>query len=80
MRYYGTTTYIYIKGLESIKSKKLVLRAKKGRLVSYKGNREGLHQSLTQYWRYFSVPSYKLGLIKESPPRIVNLNIDEFNM
>ncbi len=35
---------------------------------------------ITQYWRYFGVHSYSLGPIKESAPRIVNLNIDEFNM
>ena len=38
IQYYGTTTYVYIKGLESIKLRKLVLYTKKGRLVSYKGN------------------------------------------
>ena len=38
MRRYGTTTYVHIKGLESIQLRKLAPRAKKGRLVSYKGN------------------------------------------
>ena len=38
MRCHGTTAYIYIKGLESIQLRKLAPRAKKGHLVSYKGN------------------------------------------
>ena len=38
IRRHGTTTYIYIKGLESIQLRKLAPRAKKGRLVGYKGN------------------------------------------
>ena len=33
-----------------------------------------------RYWRYFGVHSHNLGPIKESAPRIVNLNIDEFNI
>ena len=43
MRSYSITAYVYIKGLESIKSKKLVLRTKKGRLVSYKGNNNHIY-------------------------------------
>ena len=43
MQYHGTTTYVYIKGLESIKLKKLVLCAKKGHLVSYKGNNSHIY-------------------------------------
>ena len=38
MRRYGTTAYVYIKGLESVQLRKLAPRAKKGRLVSYEGN------------------------------------------
>ena len=38
MRCHGTTAYVHIKGPESIKSKKLAPRAKKGRLVGYEGN------------------------------------------
>ena len=38
IRRYGTTAYVYIKGLESIQLRKLAPRAKKGRLVGYEGN------------------------------------------
>ena len=38
IRRHSTTTYDYIKGLKSIQLRKLAPRAKKGRLVSYKGN------------------------------------------
>ena len=38
IRRHGTTTYVYIKGLESIQLRKLASRTKKGRLVGYKGN------------------------------------------
>ena len=38
LRRYGTTAYIYIKGPEHIQLRKLAPRAKKRRLVSYKGN------------------------------------------
>ena len=38
MRRYGTTAYVHIKGLESVQLRKLALRAKKGRLVSYEDN------------------------------------------
>jgi len=44
MRRYSTTTYIYIKGLESIQLRKLALRAKKGRLVGYKGNNSYIYR------------------------------------
>ena len=42
--------------------------------------RDGLQEIEAQYWRYFSVHSHILVLIKESAPRIVILDIDEFNM
>ena len=42
--------------------------------------REGLQQKITGYWRYFGVHSHDLGPIKKSSPRVVNLNIDEFNI
>ena len=50
IRRYGTTTYIYIKGLESIQLRKLAPRAKKGRLVGYKGNNSYIYcvQMLTK--------------------------------
>ena len=38
IRRYGTTAYVYIKGLKNIQLRKLALRAKKGHLVGYKGN------------------------------------------
>ena len=38
LRRYGITAYVHIKGLESIQLRKLAPRAKKGRLVGYKGN------------------------------------------
>ena len=44
IRYYSTTTYIHIKGPESIKSKKLALRVKKGCLVGYKGNNSYIYR------------------------------------
>ena len=42
--------------------------------------RDGLHKIEARYWRYFRIYSHNLGPIKELAPRIVNLNIDEFNM
>jgi hypothetical protein len=38
MRRHGTTAYVHIKGPENIQLRKLAPRAKKGRLVGYKGN------------------------------------------
>jgi len=38
LQHYGTTAYVHIKGPESIQLRKLALQAKKGHLVSYKGN------------------------------------------
>jgi hypothetical protein len=43
-------------------------------------NREGLPEIELEYWRYFGAHSHDLGLVKKSPPRIVNLNIDKFSM
>jgi len=41
--------------------------------------REGLLEIEFENWRYFGVHSHNLGPIKKSHPRIVNLNIDEFD-
>jgi len=38
LRRHGITAYIHIKGLGYIQLRKLAPRAKKGRLVGYKGN------------------------------------------
>jgi hypothetical protein len=43
LRRYSTTAYIYIKGPENIQLRKLAPRAKKGRLVSYKGNNGSIY-------------------------------------
>jgi hypothetical protein len=44
IRRYSTTAYIYIKGLENIQLRKLAPRAKKGYLVSYKGNNSYIYR------------------------------------
>jgi len=38
LRHHGTTAYVHIKGPESVQSRKLAPRAKKGCLVGYEGN------------------------------------------
>ena len=49
MRRYSTIAYVYIKGPENIQLRKLALRAKKGRLVGYKGN--------NSYIYYIQIPT-----------------------